>query len=173
MHVHLVDFQVLNRQKLNVPGYLAAYEKWLAGGRRPTAKPVLADYLVGPPIPPDPDEALALKDTVKVYTGMVTRIIQTFNVAGGIPSIPGSGTTLPAEYLQHCHILEHEDHDKMRPWAVVANPAGGVDAGDGGSAGVNPALAAAGATMLATAAVGGAVLARRYLADEAPPSATQ
>jgi spore coat protein A len=118
MHNHLVQFHVYNRQKFDVAAYLAVYRKWLEGGRKPATKPVLAKYLIGDPIPPDPEERLAPKDTVKAYPGMVVRIIQRFDVPGGIPSIPGSGTTLPAEYMHHCHILEHEDNDKMRPWVI-------------------------------------------------------
>jgi len=121
MHVHLINFQVLNRQPIDAFGYQAAYERWLDGGRRPQDVPVLANYLTGPPIPPDPDETLAHKDTVKAYSEMVTRIIipefvpPTDTIAG----IPGSGTEFPATYVHHCHILEHEDDDLMRPWTIV------------------------------------------------------
>jgi spore coat protein A len=123
MHVHLVDFQVLNRQPIDAAAYQADFEKWLAGGRKPADKPVLANYLTGPPIPPDPDEALSNKDTVKTYPETVTRIIiPEFNPPGTIASIPGSGTELPATYVHHCHILEHEDDDLMRPWTIVRDP---------------------------------------------------
>jgi spore coat protein A len=118
MHNHLVEFQVYNRQRFNPTAYLAAYQQWVDCGRKSAAKPVLAEYLIGDSIPPDPDEA-GPKDVVKAYTGMVTRVIQTFNVPAGIPGIPGSGTTLPAAYMHHCHILEHEDNDKMRPWEII------------------------------------------------------
>lgn len=124
MHVHLVNFQVLNRQPIDAAGYQAAYENWLDGGRRRQDKPLLADYLTGPPVPPDPDEALARKDTVKAYSEMVTRIVvdgfepPTETIAG----IPGSGTEFPATYIHHCHILEHEDDDLMRPWTIVKAP---------------------------------------------------
>jgi spore coat protein A, manganese oxidase len=121
MHVHLVSFQVLNRQPIDAAAYQADYEKWLAGGRKPADKLVLANYLTGPPIPPDPDEALSWKDTVKAYPEMVTRIIiNEFNPpTEEIASIPGSGTELPATYVHHCHLLEHEDDDLMRPWTIV------------------------------------------------------
>jgi len=121
MHVHLVTFQVLNRQPIDAAAYQADFEKWLAAGRKPAEKPVLARYFTGPPIPPDPDEARSRKDTVKVYPEMVTRIIiQEFNPPQEtIASIPGSGSVLPATYVHHCHILEHEDDDLMRPWTIV------------------------------------------------------
>jgi spore coat protein A len=116
---------VLNRQPLDAAGYQAGYEKWLKGGRKPVDKPVLARYLTGPPIPPDPDEAGANKDTVKAYSEMVTRIIiQEFKPpTETIASIPNSGTKFPATYVHHCHIFEHEDDDLMRPWTIVRGPA--------------------------------------------------
>lgn len=63
----------------------------------------------------------SMKDTVKAYPEMVTRIIiNKFDPpTATIASIPGSGTTLPATYVTHCHILEHEDDDMMRPWTIV------------------------------------------------------
>ncbi|MFB7712312.1 multicopper oxidase family protein [Streptomyces sp. NPDC056105] len=137
MHVHLVNFQVLNRQPIDAAGYQEQYEKWISGGRKPEDKPVLANYLTGPPIPPDPDEALSRKDTVKSYPETVTRIVinefdpPTERIAG----LPGSGTELPATYVQHCHILEHEDDDLMRPWTIVGDDhdhSGGDHAGDHG-----------------------------------------
>lgn len=45
------------------------------------------------------------KDTVTAYPGQVTRIKAKFNVAG--------------LYVWHCHIIDHEDNEMMRPYAVV------------------------------------------------------
>ncbi|MCX4539327.1 multicopper oxidase domain-containing protein [Streptomyces sp. NBC_01565] len=122
MHVHLVNFQVLNRQPIDAAAYQADYEKWIDGGRKPEDFPVLENYFTGPPIPPDPDEALSEKDTVKSYPETVTRIIcREFSPpTETIASIPDSGTELPATYVHHCHLLEHEDDDLMRPWTIVA-----------------------------------------------------
>ncbi|MHB1022327.1 MAG: multicopper oxidase domain-containing protein, partial [Acidobacteriaceae bacterium] len=57
-------------------------------------------------IPPDAMEA-GWKDTVRADTGMLTRII-----------VPFVGYT--GRYVWHCHILEHEDNEMMRPYEVVA-----------------------------------------------------
>jgi spore coat protein A len=39
--------------------------------------------------------------------------------AGGATiSTPSSPRTTGAEYVWHCHILEHEEHDMMRPLVV-------------------------------------------------------
>lgn len=129
MHVHLVNFQVLNRQPIDAAAYQDDYEKWVYGGRRPQDRPVLENYLTGPPIPPDPDEARSYKDTVKSYPETVTRIvIKEFTPpTETIASIPGSGAELPATYVHHCHILEHEDDDLMRPWTIVGPDGQGGD----------------------------------------------
>ncbi|WCN36765.1 multicopper oxidase family protein [Aneurinibacillus uraniidurans] len=63
--------------------------------------------LSGNPIPPDPNEQ-GWKDTVRANPDEVTRIIARFGPFTGI-------------YPWHCHILEHEDHDMMRPYEVLQN----------------------------------------------------
>lgn len=88
MHVHLVNFQILNRAEF-------------------TGDPNGPDLIVGPPKPPAPSER-GWKDTVRANPGEVTRIIARF---GPFPGI----------YPWHCHILEHEDHDMMRPYEVLNN----------------------------------------------------
>jgi bilirubin oxidase len=102
--------------------------------------------------PPDSGED-GFKDTVIAYPGEVTRVKARFDRAG--------------RFVWHCHIVAHEDNAMMRPFHV--GPGVGVNAGDGGSAGRSPSLGVVGAGMLATAAAGGVVLARRYRAD-APPA---
>ncbi len=57
--------------------------------------------------PPEPYER-GWKDTVRANPGEVTRIIARFGPFTGI-------------YPWHCHILEHEDHDMMRPYEVLDN----------------------------------------------------
>lgn len=57
-------------------------------------------------------------DTVLAYPWEVTRIKARFD--------------LPGRYAWHCHLLEHEDNEMMRPLIVL--PGGGAAAGDGGAA---------------------------------------
>jgi spore coat protein A len=125
MHVHLVSFQVLNRQPINAFAYQTDYDKWLKGGRKEKDKLVLEHYFTGPPVPPDPAEERSYKDTVLAEAEMVTRIIiEEFDPpTETVASIPKSGTEFPAGYLHHCHILEHEDDDLMRPWTIVRGSA--------------------------------------------------
>ena len=63
---------------------------------------------VGTPMEPDPNER-GWKDTIRANPGEVTRIIARFGPFTGI-------------YPWHCHILEHEDHEMMRPYEVLDNP---------------------------------------------------
>lgn len=59
-----------------------------------------------PPGPARPAEAWETggKDTVVAYPGEITRLVATFD--------------MPGQYVWHCHILDHEDHDMMRPMAI-------------------------------------------------------
>ncbi|PYC76025.1 bilirubin oxidase [Micromonospora arborensis] len=61
-------------------------------------------------------------DTVLAYPWEVTRIKAQFD--------------LPGRYAWHCHLLEHEDNEMMRPLNVL--PRGGAEAGGGGSLGTPP-----------------------------------
>jgi FtsP/CotA-like multicopper oxidase with cupredoxin domain len=99
IHVHLVQFQVKNRQALD--------NLDVDGMAVPPAFPT------GDPTDPEPWES-GFKDTVISYPGQVTRINAKFDVA--------SGQVLPATFVWHCHILEHEDNEMMRPYQVVAAP---------------------------------------------------
>jgi len=58
--------------------------------------------------PPEPWEA-GYKDTVMALPGEITRIKAKFDIAG--------------RYAWHCHIIDHEDNEMMRPYEVVAAPA--------------------------------------------------
>jgi FtsP/CotA-like multicopper oxidase with cupredoxin domain len=61
----------------------------------------------GVPLPPEEWEE-GFKDTVIAYPGQVARIRARFD--------------LPGLYVWHCHILEHEDHEMMRPYLVGPMP---------------------------------------------------
>ncbi len=110
MHLHLVQFQVLDRQPIAAAAYSTAYLTWVAAGRDPATKPVLSQFLAGSAVPAPPEEA-GWKDTVQSLPGEVTRVVARFDVP---PS-----TALPADYVYHCHILEHEENEMMRPFRVM------------------------------------------------------
>ena len=90
IHLHLVRFQILDRRKFETFGYLTRGQIRYTGQAEA----------------PDAAEA-GWKDTVRADPGMVTRIIAKFEGYAG-------------RYVWHCHILEHEDNEMMRPYEVVA-----------------------------------------------------
>jgi spore coat protein A, manganese oxidase len=99
MHIHLVQFQVLNRQTFDVKTYVT------------TGKLVLT----GIPMPPESNERPAWKDTIKTYSSYITRVIARFDLPAGANPKPGE----EFRYVWHCHVLEHEDNEMMRPYKVV------------------------------------------------------
>jgi spore coat protein A, manganese oxidase len=90
IHMHLVEFQVIDRQ------------------------PLLTDVNRMPLLPSAPDPLAVVrgpeaweygsKDTVIAYPDEVTRVKARFDH--------------PGLYVWHCHILSHEDNDMMRPICV-------------------------------------------------------
>jgi spore coat protein A len=89
IHLHLVRFQILDRRTFDINAY------WGANEVRYKAAAV----------PPSPEE-MGWKDTLRADPGMVTRIIVKFE-------------GFPGRYVWHCHILEHEDNEMMRPFDVL------------------------------------------------------
>jgi spore coat protein A, manganese oxidase len=85
IHLHLVQFKVLNRR-------LAAVDPANPGAIAHSVSPAERGW----------------KDTVISYPGEITSVAATFDTEG--------------LYLWHCHILEHEDNEMMRPYCV-GNPA--------------------------------------------------
>lgn len=90
IHLHLVRFQILDRRRFNTLDYYTQGKL----------------NFTGPVVPPSANEA-GWKDTVRADPGMVTRIIVKFEGYKG-------------RYVWHCHILEHEDNEMMRPYEVIA-----------------------------------------------------
>ena len=88
IHLHMVRFQVLDRR----PFDLAVYQ--LAG----------KIVFTGPAVELSANE-LGWKDTVRVDPFTVTRIIVKFEGHAG-------------RYVWHCHMLEHEDNEMMRPYVI-------------------------------------------------------
>jgi spore coat protein A len=100
IHVHQVQFQVLNRQPFDAKAYID------------TGKLVYT----GIPMPPESNERPAWKDTIKTYARYVTRVIAKFDLPAGTVARPGD----EFRYVWHCHVLEHEDNEMMRPYKIVA-----------------------------------------------------
>jgi FtsP/CotA-like multicopper oxidase with cupredoxin domain len=91
MHIHEVLFQVLDRQQIFVQAGME-----MEGGS--------VQVVPGStPTPPEPWE-VGFKDTVIAYPGQVTRVAALFEQAG--------------QFVWHCHIVEHEDNEMMRPYRI-------------------------------------------------------
>jgi spore coat protein A len=107
MHMHLVTFQVIGRTPFDVNAYEEAYEgpNGVPGGFDPTP------FATGPMLPPAPEER-GFKDTVKANPGFFTTIRSRFDLP--------RHAVAPQRYAYHCHIIEHEDNDMMRPFTVEA-----------------------------------------------------
>jgi len=54
-----------------------------------------------------------------MHPGEVTSILMTFDLPATPFTVPPSPRTGGNEYVYHCHILEHEEHDMMRPMIVL------------------------------------------------------
>jgi FtsP/CotA-like multicopper oxidase with cupredoxin domain len=118
IHIHLVQFQLLNRQKVNIRRYERAFTE--ANPVIPTENyvPVPVErYLQGRPIPADANER-GWKDTFRMNPGQVTRVLIRFAPQDESPAYAFDATAEPG-YVWHCHILEHEENDMMRPFYLV------------------------------------------------------
>jgi spore coat protein A len=107
MHMHLVTFQVIGRTPFDVQAYEEDHEgvNGVPGGIDPSG------YATGAMLPPEPEER-GFMDTVKATPGYFTTIRAKFELPTGV--------TAPQDYVYHCHIVEHEDNDMMRPFSVEA-----------------------------------------------------
>jgi spore coat protein A len=106
MHTHLVTAQVIGRTPFDVQAYKKAFEgpNGVPGGHDPTP------FATGPMAERAPEER-GFKDTVKANHGTFTTIRAKFDLPTGV--------TAPQDYVYHCHIVEHEDNDMMRPFTVT------------------------------------------------------
>ena len=103
IHLHLVRFQVLDRQQFSAERYLRAWKAERPGeGPDPIS---VTPFLRGRPRKPPPEEC-GWKDTVRADPGEVVRIIARFDGFAG-------------KYPWHCHMLEHEDNEMMLQFEVV------------------------------------------------------
>ena len=96
MHVHLVNFKILGRKPVTE-------EDFDENG----------NYIFDPTNPEDYEKLnkplpyeQGLKDTVRAEPGEVTSVVMHFKEHTG-------------DYVWHCHILEHEDNDMMRPLKII------------------------------------------------------
>lgn len=128
IHLHLVQFQVVGRQDINATRYAA---DWISLQREAlgdsTASPPwptdfipeelpVEPYLLGTRRPPALNE-VGWKDTTLVYPNTITIIRSRWSSQDG-SSYSFDATEGPG-YVWHCHLLEHEDNEMMRPYKVL------------------------------------------------------
>jgi len=89
IHLHMVQFQVLDTQEFDVAEFKKSK---LLTFTKPSSAPALVNS--------------GWKDTILVNPGELIRIIVRFRGYSG-------------KFVWHCHILEHEDNDMMRPLQIL------------------------------------------------------
>ena len=94
IHLHMVKFQILDRRRFDAFQYATAQTL----------------RFVGPAVAAEANE-MGWKDTARANPKTVTRII--------VPFVGYSG-----RYVWHCHILEHEDNEMMRPYEILPAASG-------------------------------------------------
>ena len=122
IHTHLASFQLVSRQSFQAAKYMKA---WLAINA-PNVPPFAVSYiptsldptpyLQGKATPALPNE-MGWKDTVQMNPGEVTIIRIRFLQQDGA-AYPFDPTQGPG-YVWHCHIVDHEDNEMMRPYQVL------------------------------------------------------
>lgn len=100
IHVHLVRFQAISRQGVEDTEVVDIKTDSTAPG-----KPLKINPGMLPLLPSDQ----GWKDTIRVNPGEVIGIMATFEGFLG-------------RYMYHCHMVEHEDSDMMRPFVVLPKP---------------------------------------------------
>jgi spore coat protein A len=141
IHLHLIQFQLLNRQDFDVDSYMETYEAAFPGGvftgetgppmpygdcyaapHTCGGNPDVTPYLTSAPVPATNTNEYGWKDTVRVNPGQVTRLLMRWAPQDAPISATAPGVNLfsfdPAAgpgYVWHCHILDHEDNEMMRP----------------------------------------------------------
>lgn len=156
IHLHAVQFQLLNRQAFNFSKYNKAYNaafpaaydfvmempmgpgafipaygpplNYQSGNSRALGgNPDITPYLQGPALPPLPQEK-GWKDTVIMLPKQVTRILVRWGPTEKPAATSPADATFPFNpndgfgYVWHCHIVDHEDNEMMRPDEITANP---------------------------------------------------
>jgi spore coat protein A len=110
IHIHLVNAMVLARRPFNTGTY--------------NVNGTLS--FTGNVIAPDANE-LGWKETIRMNPGQVTWLLMKFDLPKVPFNVPSSTRFTSGqdpvgvkyhEYVWHCHILEHEEHDMMRPLVV-------------------------------------------------------
>jgi len=151
IHLHGLQFQLINRQPFDMAAWMMAYNGSFPGmayipgygpplayaptdsgydaavqGGKYGGNPDIAPFLLGVATPPLAYEA-GWKDTVIMHPGAVSRI--AVRIAPQDKAINAADlywtyepNALNGVYVWHCHITDHEDNEMMRPDMFEPNP---------------------------------------------------
>lgn len=106
IHIHLIKFQLLSVQLMNITRYKANNCSILLSYGHTNS--CFLNVSRGPNL-----QEIGWKDTISAVSGAVTRIVIRFTTQSG-ESFPFDPTVGPG-YIWHCHLLSHEDNSMMRP----------------------------------------------------------
>jgi FtsP/CotA-like multicopper oxidase with cupredoxin domain len=152
IHTHLTQFQLQSRQNIDTATYLNdwVHKQWTTcanfglspcGTLEPgTLPPWPNNYIplelpIGPYLQPGTltlpaDNEKGWKDTIQMNPDQVTIIrirYQALDNSGHAPNWYDFDPTIGQGYVWHCHIIDHEDNEMMRPYKVVrTSPPGRV-----------------------------------------------
>lgn len=143
IHTHLVQFQLLDRQAFDPASFQSAYDAAFPGGayipeygppnpyleqnsdNAIGGNPSFSQHLMGDAVPASELES-GWKDTIKMNPREVTRILVRFSPTDVPVSGVGPGKnafefdpTRGPGYVWHCHIVDHEDNEMMRPFKII------------------------------------------------------
>jgi spore coat protein A len=127
IHIHLVQFKVLARDAYSEVKRVPAPPAPATAGKATDGKGAggAGGYEIhfnqsAQPIQLDEAER-GWKDTVRVNPSEMTTIAVPFRDYADSDTDPDGGQRLymTGRYMYHCHILEHEDHEMMRPYVVM------------------------------------------------------
>ncbi|MFL5428463.1 MAG: multicopper oxidase family protein [Myxococcales bacterium] len=111
------------------PGFGPPLDYNTGNPRAAGGNPDVTPFLQGAIQPPGPEET-GWKDTVVVLPKFVTRLAVRWAPNDGqraFPFAPGECSGFPCAiatrgYVWHCHIIDHEDNEMMRPDAIQIDP---------------------------------------------------
>ncbi len=144
MHLHLTQFQLVGRQDYDDSSYEIAYENGFGGNWMPGmgpafpydslnadgavgGNPAVSSYLLGS-VEPARENEKGWKDVVKVFPHQVATFAIRFAPTDIPLNAPGDQLLYPFDpslgpgYVWHCHIVDHEDNEMMRPYVVIPSP---------------------------------------------------
>ncbi|MCB9283526.1 MAG: multicopper oxidase domain-containing protein [Lewinellaceae bacterium] len=104
MHIHQVAFQIEGRYSHEGEAEIIGSDPMVGGTKAAMTDPGVVTKIEGAV----KDYEKGWKDEVHVLPGQMSKVIAHYD--------------LPGDYVWHCHILSHEDHEMMRPFYVGTIP---------------------------------------------------